>query len=78
MILITLEDEEGSIHFSEMYSDDYDIETTMKRARDDDFHSRIARTTMTFKAYRIAEDPFASMADTDDAEIVRHNFEDVG
>jgi hypothetical protein len=77
MILITLEDDDG-VQFSEMYGDDYDIAYLMKKARDNDFPSRIARKEMIFKAYRIAEDPFASMADKDDAEVIRHNFEDVG
>jgi hypothetical protein len=76
MILIMAHDEDDGVHFSEVYSDDYDIETTMKRAQDD-MTSRLARQTITFKAYRIAEDPFASMRDEDGAEVVRHNFEDV-
>lgn len=76
-ILITAEDEDGDRFWSDVYSDDYDIETTFKRARDD-MVSTLARQTLTLRAYRIAEDPFASMLDEDGASVTLHNFEDVG
>jgi hypothetical protein len=76
-ILIAAEDEDGNRHWSEVFSDEYDMETTFQKARDE-MTFRIRRTPLTFRAYRIAEDPFASSADEDNAPVILHNFEDVG
>jgi hypothetical protein len=75
-ILISLEDKDGNRHWSDVYPDDYDIETTFERARAD-VVSRYGREPLFFRAYRISEDPFASIADEAGATVRHHNFEDV-
>jgi hypothetical protein len=76
-ILIAAEDKDGNRHWSEVYSDEYQVEELLERARND-MVWRPGNDPVFMRAYRIEELPFASMEDKDGAEVRRHNWEDVG